>query len=549
VNGAEVVVDALRREGVTHVFGLPGTTIMHLLDALGRQREVRYLSVRHEQAAGFMADGFARGSGRLAACLVSRGPGAANLATAIHNAHAESVPVLVIAGQVADDIAHREAFEEMDLVGLFRPMTKWGVEVHDAARIPELLQRAVRTSLAGRPGPVMVSLPLDLQKKEVAEPSFQPCFRVPLPRPQLEDLEAAAELLASSERPLILVGGGGARQPSRLAVAELAEALEAPVAVTWARNAAFPNGHRLYVGALGYGVLPVTEEAVAEADVLLSLGCRFSEFTTRRWRAISGATRLIQCDVDPEEIGRVYVPAVGLWGDAGATARALADLLAGLGAVPAQRRPRAASLRERYCQQSTMPAPAPAPAGVPSHAVVEALRSVLARHPVTLLNDAASFGPWLHRYVGYDRAGSFLGAAGGAMGWGLPAAMGVQLARPEERVLCVSGDGAFWMVAQDLETAVRERIPVVMVVTNNFAFGNTRDRQRVDHGGRYVGVFYDNPDFGAYARLLGAHGERVERAGDLAPAIERSLESGLPAVVDVIQDRTEGLPPDLAPPS
>jgi acetolactate synthase-1/2/3 large subunit len=555
VNGAEVVVEALRREGVTHVFGLPGTTIMHLLDALGRQQEIRYVSVRHEQVAAFMADGFARGSGsgsgRLAACLVSRGPGATNLTTGIHNSHAESIPVLVIVGQVGDDIAHREAFEEMDLVGLFRPMTKWAVEIHEPARIPELLQRAVRTALAGRPRPVMVSLPLNLLQEEVAEPVFQPCFRVPNPQPQTADLEAAADLLASSERPLVLVGGGGGAEPSRLAIAALAEAAELPVATTWARNAAFPNGHRLYVGGLGYGVLPVTEEALAEADVLLSFGCRFSEFTTRRWRAISGRTRLIQCDLDPDEIGRVYLPAVALIGDAGATARALAAILMERAAAPAPRGHRAAALRERYCRQAAMPAPVAAAgpgSGVPSAAVVEALRSVMARHQLTLLHDAASFGPWLLRYVGYERAGSFLGSAGGAMGWGFPAAMGVRLARPQEPVLCVSGDGAFWMVAQDLETAVRERIPVVTVITNNYAFGNTRDRQRLDHGGRYVGVFYGNPDFAAYARLLGAHGERVERAEDLVPAIERSLQSGLPAVVDVIQDRNEGLPPDLAPP-
>ena len=321
------------------------------------------------------------------------------------------------------------------------------------------------------------------------------------------------------------------------------------MATTWARNAAFPNGHPLYVGALGYGVLPVTEQALAEADVLLSLGCRFSEFTTRRWRAVASATRLVQCDVDPEEVGRVYVPEVALLGDAGATALALTTVVAGRNGPSASRRRRADDLRRRYCEESVLP-PAPgAASGVPSRAVVEALRSVLTRRPATLLSDAASFGPWLHRYVGYERAGSYVGSAGGAMGWGFPAAMGVQLARPLERVLCVSGDGAFWMVAQDLETAVRERIPVVTLVTNNFAFGNTRDRQRIEHGGRYVGVFYDNPDFAAFARLLGAHGERVERAEDLVPAIERSLDSGLPAVVDVIQDRSEGLPPDLAPPT
>ena len=548
MNGAEMVVEALRREGLTHVFGLPGTTTMHLLDALGREPEIRYVSVRHEQVAAFMADGFARASGGLAACLVSRGPGSANLATGIHNAHAESVPVLVLAGQVGDDVAHREAFEEMDLVGLFGPMTKWAVEVHDAARLPELVQRAVRTALAGRPRPVLVSLPLDLQRQEVAEPAFQPRFRVPRPQPQAAELEAAADLLAGSERPLVLVGGGAAAEPARAAVAAVAEALQAPVATTWARNAAFPNHHPLYVGALGYGVLPVTEQALAQADVLLSLGCRFSEFTTRRWRAVSTATRLVQCDVDPEEVGRVYVPEVALLGDAGATALALATVVAGRNGPLASRRRRADDLRRRYCEESVLPPAAGAASGVPSRAVVEALRSVLTRRPATLLGDAASFGPWLHRYVGYERAGSYVGSAGGAMGWGFPAAMGVQLARPRERVLCVSGDGAFWMVAQDLETAVRERIPVVTLVTNNFAFGNTRDRQRIEHGGRYLGVFYDNPDFAAYARLLGAHGERVERAEDLVPAIERSLDSGLPAVVDVIQDRSEGLPPDLAPP-
>src|SRR5207249_2509645 len=188
-------------------------------------------------------------------------------------------------------------------------------------------------------------------------------------------------------------------------------------------------------------------------DVLLSLGCRFSEFTTGRWRAVSSATRLVQCDVDPEEIGRVYVPEVGLLGDAGATARALTTVVAGREEPSASRRRRAAELRRRYCEESVLPPAAGAGSGVPSRAVVEALRSVLARRPATVLSDAASFGPWLHRYVGFERAGSYQGSAGGAMGWGFPAAMGVQLARPGEPVLCVSGDGAFWMVAHDLETA------------------------------------------------------------------------------------------------
>ncbi|MGD0560141.1 MAG: thiamine pyrophosphate-dependent enzyme, partial [Streptosporangiaceae bacterium] len=185
---------------------------------------------------------------------------------------------------------------------------------------------------------------------------------------------------------------------------------------------------------------------------------------------------------------------------------------------------------------------------VSSAGIIKALREVL--DPGTILvQDAPGLGTWIHRYLDFIHPDTFYAAAGGSMGWGLPAAMGIQLARPQARVVTVSGDGSFWMVAQDLETAVREHLPVVNIVNNNFAFGNTRDRQRTAHGGRYHGVFYGNPDFAAFARLLGAHGERVERDEDLVPAIRRALASGLPAVIDCIQDTHEGLPPDLVPPS
>jgi acetolactate synthase I/II/III large subunit len=185
---------------------------------------------------------------------------------------------------------------------------------------------------------------------------------------------------------------------------------------------------------------------------------------------------------------------------------------------------------------------------VSSAALITALRAVLDDTRAVLVQDAPSFGTWIHRYLDFTEPGTFYASAGGSMGWGLPAAMGMQLARPDDRIITVSGDGSFWMVAQDLETAVREDLPVVTVISNNFAFGNTRDRQRTAHGGRYVGVFYENPDFAAYARLLGAHGERVTADADLRPALERALASGRPAVVDVIQDRQEGLPPGLIPP-
>jgi acetolactate synthase-1/2/3 large subunit len=549
VNGAEVAIGALRREGVRHIVGLPGTTIMHLVDAAGRSPGMRYLSVRHEQVAAFMADGYARAAGGIGVCTASRGPGAANLAIGVHNAHAESVPVLALIGQVPDQIYYREAFEEMDLVRFFGPITKWSVEIHQPSRIAELMQRAVRTALSGRPGPVMVSLPLDVQTAEAAA-RYQASARSIPPTAPASAVEAALARLASAQRPVIIVGGGVRGPGYSTGLLKLAERLAIPVVTTWLRKNAFPNDSPLFCGSLGYGALAATEDAVREADLVLAAGCRFSEFTTGRWTLLSPGTGLIQIDIDPDALGRTYVPDIGICADAAQAAQALADAAEETGASPPPGRAAwAAAVRADYRQQASPPGPTSAAAPVSSGELVAALRTVLGATRATLVQDAPSLGPWIQRYLDFAAPDSYYASGGGSMGWGFPAAMGMQLARPDERFITVSGDGSFWMVAQDLETAVRERLPVVTVINNNFAFGNTRDRQRTAHGGRYLGVFYSNPDFAAFARLLGAHGERVDSGADLVPALERALASGLPAVVDVIQDRHEGLPPGLLPPA
>lgn len=553
MRGADATVAALRAEGVDHVFGLPGTTIMDLLDGFARHDGIRYISARHEQVAAFMADGYARAGGDVGVCVASRGPGAANMATPIHNAHAESVPVVAIIGQVADQIAGRGAFEEMDLLSFFAPITKWCVEIHDARRIPELVQRAVRVAVSGRPGPVVVSLPLDVQQARIdaAEVTPQPRSRIGGPAPAPAEVGVAAKFLAGAARPVIVAGGGLLGPTHASEVVELAEELAAPVVTSWLRKDVFPGSHPLFLGSLGYGAPEVTEALVREADVLLALGCRFSEFTTKRWTLLSADTAVIHVDIDADEIGRHHPPRIGLHADARTAAAALR------GAVHRDpenarrrggRRERARWLRDRYDAETALVAEGTS-SPVSSADLLVALRDVLGRHPATVVLDAPSFGPWIQRYLTVDRPGACYGSAGGSMGWGFPAALGVQLARPAERVITVNGDGSFWMVAQDLETSVRERTPVVNVIANNFSYGNTRDRQRYAHDGRYLGVFYGNPDFAQFARMLGAHGERVDKATDLVPALDRALESGEPAVVDVIQDVHEGLPPGLRPPT
>ncbi|GLZ09657.1 thiamine pyrophosphate protein [Actinomadura sp. NBRC 104412] len=542
--GADLVVECLAAEGTELVAGVPGTTVMDLIDALARQDAIRFVSTRHEQVAGFLADGHSRSGAGLGVCMASRGPGAANLAIAVQNAYDESVPMLALIGQVPADVVERRAFEEMDVLAAFRPMTKWAVEVPSVARVPELLQRAVRTAVSGRPGPVVVSLPLNVLKAP-APPDATP---VPRRRPHPPALAPAAIeeawlLLASAERPAILLGGGAGGDPG--VYLRLAETMAAPLLTTWLRQGLVPHGHPAYLGALGYGAHAVSEQVIAEADVLLAIGCRFSEFTTNRWTLISPDTRLVHVDIDPDELGRIYVPDVGIVADAHLAAQAL--LAAPAGRSPS-RAARLAKLRSAFEQAVRDLAEDPGP-GVASSAVIRALRDLAERDGILLVQDAPSFGPWSARHLPLPRPNSFFGSAGGAMAWGMPAGMGIALARPGERVVTVSGDGSFWMVAQDFETCVRERIPLVNVVMNNFSYGNTRDRQRIAHEGRYLGVFYGNPDFAAFARSLGGLGLRVERDQDVLPALEEALAQDLPAIIDIVQDRMAGLPPGLAPPA
>lgn len=544
---AETIVDCFQARGVDHVFGLPGTTVMDIIDVLGRREGIRYLSVRHEQAAAHMADGFWRASGRIAVAMASRGPGAANMAIGVHNAHAESVPLLALVGQVPNAIAHRDTFEEMELVDTFRPMTKWAVEIGSGGRVAELLTRALEAATIGRPRPVFVSIPVDVQAEETNRHTAKAPTDLVYPSATRDDLAGAVALLESAQRPVILLGGGMLRSSFCTDVIALAEKLDAPVATTWMRKNAFPNGHRCYAGSLGYGAHHSAERAVREADVLLALGCRFSEFTTKRYTLVGNATSIIQVDIDPEEIGKVYPARVGVVGDAWGVVASLNRAVSETARLEA-RSAWTVDLRGEYEKLCVVPPRAERGSpGVTSEALVKALGRALEGSGAILVQDAHSFGPWISRHITFDAPGRYFAAAGGSMGWGLPAAIGVKAARPDEIVVAVCSDGSFWMVAQEFETAVREGLPVVVVVVNNFSYGNTRDRQLHAHGGRFVGVFYENPDFAALATSLGGHGERVERDDELEGAIARALASGKAAIVDVIQDRFEGLPGDMQP--
>lgn len=546
MKGAKAIIESLKREGVDHVFALPGTAVLSLFDALYDERGIRLIVSRHEQGAAFMADGYARASGKPSVCMASRGPGALNMATAVHNAFMESSPVVVIVGQVGQDISFREAFEEIDVVSAFRPFTKWAVEIPRGERIPELVQRAVRTARTGRPRPVVISVPMNLQREDV-DASFWPETNLPRPKAERKDLEDIVDRIMDSVFPVILAGNGVTRACADKSLIGFSEFLHIPVMSTWYRNDVFPNDHRLFLGAVGLGAAKVTSDFLARADLILSIGCRFSEFTTARYRSPDRTATLIAIDIEGEGLTRVYSPAVGILSDAGS---ALADLLSVAqtrvrpDALKKMRNARAEEIkgaREAWSAASTVPAGQEDRGYVHPAVLVQNIQQTVKEDAIVVI-DAGSLVTWVARYYCFRRPGTLLAPAGGAMGFGLPAAIGAKLAHPDRHVIAVVGDGAFMMVLQELETAVRYKLPVVVVVMNNYCFANVKEKQIREYGGRVIGSQYTNPDFAQMARLFGARGERIDKAEEVIPAMTRALGSDGPSVLDVMIDPCLTLP-------
>ena len=535
MTGAQAAVAALAREGVGHVFSLPGTTLLPLYDALREQSEVRLVVARHEQGAAHMAEGYARAGRRPGVCMASRGPGAANLALGMHNAYAASSPVMAIVGSVSTDIAGRDAFEEMDLLTFYRPVTKWAVEVGRADRVPEFVQRGLRLSMLGRPRPVLVALPQDVQQEKAPARFLPEATPVRGPVPDPGDIDRALALLAGARRPLILAGGGVTWAGAAERLAELATATGIPVIATHSRKENFPNDHPLFRGSItgSSGAAPSTVSMASEADVVLALGCRFSEFTTRRYKLFRQST-LIHVDIDPSEMGKVYTPALGIVADLGATIDALAKAVKARGGPGPGGWDWSPEIEENYRQESTFSGPFPESPIHPAH-LVAALQDVLDRDAL-LVSDSGSFRTWFDRYYRF-RSGGFMAPGGGSMGFGFPAALGAKVAQPDRQVVCLAGDGGALMVFQELATAVQYDLRVVLVVINNDSYGNVKNHQRKSYGGRYFGVDLVNPDFAALARSFGASGERVTEASGLRPALLRALNHRGPAVVEVAVDR------------
>jgi len=529
-HAGQVLVDQLVVHGADTVFTVPGESFLPVLDGLYGS-PIRLVICRHEAGAANMADAYAKLTGRPGICLVTRGPGAAQAAVGIHTAFQDSTPVLLLVGQVGRDVLEREAFQEVDFRRMFGQLAKWTAQIDDPARIPELVSRAFSVATAGRRGPVVLALPEDMLSEELEVADARPYTTVRL-HPGPEQLADLRRLLAGTSRPLAVVGGGGWSDPAARDFLAFAEANELPVTASFRCQDYVDNGSPVYAGHLTVGADPRLVARVREADLLLVVGARLGEITTSGYTLVEPPTprqALVHVHPDPAELGRVYHPEVAIV----ATSPEFAAAVRRLEPVDAAAwREETREAREAYLANLRHE---PMPGEVDLGEVMAELRRRLPDDAI-LANGAGNFSVWAHRFYEFRRYRTQLAPTSGAMGYGVPAAVAAKLVRPESPVVCIAGDGDFLMSASELATAVQYELPIVVVVFNNGMYGTIRMHQELRYPGRVSGTDLVNPDFAAYARAFGGHGETVRRTEEFADALERALEAGRPAVLDLHVD-------------
>ena len=529
-SGGRILVDQLALHGADLAFGVPGESYIDVLDAL-RDGSVRYVTCRHEGGAATMAEAHGKLTGAPGICFVTRGPGATQASVGVHTAYQDGTPLLLFVGQVPREDAEREAFQEIDYRRMFGPLAKWVAQVDQVERIPELIARAFRVATSGRPGPVVLALPEDVLADVADVPDALP-YAPAQAAPGTEELTAARDLLASAERPLAIVGGQPWSADAGNALAAWCEAGGIPVAAAWRCQDYVDNEAPCYAGHLGVGADPALRDRLRDADVLLVVGTRLGDIETDGFATIvpPGAGRtLIHVHPDPDEIGRVYEPALGIVSSGPRFAEALRA------AEPLDPGGRGGTMDAAHgAWRATLEARA-LPGPVEATGVMSALRARLGPDAI-LTSGAGNFTVWAHRFYVFRTYRTQLAPLSGAMGYGLPAAIAAKLVHPDRDVVCLAGDGDFLMTAQELATARQAGAPVVVVVLDNGMYGTIRMHQERRFPGRVSGTDLENPDFVALARAFGAYGERVERAADVPAALDRALGAGTAAVLHVPVD-------------
>lgn len=535
--GGQLIVQALENAGVRYCFGVPGESLLGVLDAL-YDSSIRVVSTRHEGGGSFMAAGYAKTSGEIGVCFGTRAVGTANMAIGIHNATQDSLPMIALAGQVNRSFTGREAFQEVDLVAAMRPLSKWAVQIPTADQAPEIMAKAIAAATSGRPGPAFVSIPQDVcDEPSAVVPRAATPITAAYPDPGA--LPVLLDTLLTARRPLIFAGGGLYNSPQALdLLVRFAELTQVPVITSWRHHDEFPNDHPLFLGCASLGTTPTVWERLGDCDVMLVIGNRLQETSTNGYVYPLAGTRLLQVDVDPAAFVNHRSPELAVLADAGATLSALIERVPDPVPFRDERRDRNAADRQRFEDTTVIPEVALTGDGVPYAHVMRVLADTLS--PDTIVtSDAGNFYGWLARYYRFREQRTYIGPASGAMGFGLPSAIGAKIARPGTPVVSLSGDGGFLMTAAELETAARYGVGVVAIVFDNARQGTIRMHQEAQFPGRVIATELGVTDLAALARGLGVGSYLIQEGSDFEPALRLALASGGPSVIQVRMDRDQ----------
>jgi acetolactate synthase-1/2/3 large subunit len=525
--GAHLIARLLERQGVHIVAGIPGGANLPLYDAL-HGSAIRHVLARHEQGAGFIAQGMARATGRPAVCLGTSGPGATNLLTAIADAKLDSIPLIAITGQVPRAMIGTDAFQEIDTYGLTVPITKHNFLVRSAAELLEVIPEAFRIATSGRPGPVVVDVPKDVQSEPIELDNLpEPGRADPAPRCSDEELARAAAMIDAAARPVLLVGAGVIAADGSAALRQLIERASLPVASTLLGLGALPHDHPLFLGMVGMHGARYTNMLLDECDLLVGLGVRFDDRATGKAAAFCPHAQIVHIDIDPSELGKIKLPRLGITADVGTALHALLERVAP--ATRAEWRQRVATLRRAHPLLMPNADDPLQPYGI--------IRQVAALVPddAIVTTDVGQHQMWVAQAYPFSHPRQCLTSGGlGTMGFGLPAAIGAALACPDRTVVCFSGDGSLLMNLQELATAAEQGVAVKIVLLNNARLGLVRQQQQLFYGGRYhASRFHAEPDFVAIARGFGVPACDLGSAADPRASLGAALRADGPCLINV----------------
>src|ERR687898_861031 len=548
MSGAKALMDSLEKEGVDIVFGLPGGANLPIYDALV-DAKFRHVLVRHEQAAAHMADGYARIKRKAGVCMATSGPGATNLITGIATAHADSIPMIAITGQVPLAMIGKDAFQETDIIGISNPCTKYAFQPRKAVEIPEVIKKAFYITESGRHGPVLVDIPKDVQQ-EKAEIEFPDLIKVrgykPAFDPDLSQIEKAITLIMKAEKPIIMAGGGVILSGAFHELQALAEILMCPVVTTFKGKGAFPENHPLAMGPIGMHGHAEANKIIIEADCIIAIGARFSDRSVGRFDEFGKGMSIIHLDVDPAEIGKNKSVDVAVVGDVKSSLRTLVKMLTTKGI---RKDPDNSWLKRRkelieyytstikdYSREIT------------AKKTLKKLRELLPSEAI-VTTEVGQCQMWASLHFDVITPGTFFSSTGlGTMGFGFPAAIGAKAAKPDVPVVDIAGDGSFNMTENSLAVSVLEKLPVIVFLLNNYMLGMVAQWQRTFYKRRYMGVHQQScPDYVKLAEAYGAQGIRAQSMEELERAIRKALTNDVATVIDIEIDPEEDVYPFVAP--